>query len=139
VEKARKGDVTPAYTIFSIFLQRMDERIKMIDEILTQPVDFTVQEDMISDPDAAVYPNTAADAYDRWRKRIKYDLLLLKADKVEGDAAVERLTRRYHSLAKRTHQTNSEELLEMYLNALTSSFDPHTNFMSPGTVENKKS
>ena len=136
VEKARSGDVTPAYTIFSIFLQRMDERIKMIDEILAQPIDLAVQEEMISDPEAAVYATNPAEALDRWRKRIKYDLLLLKSDKVEGTAAVERLTRRYHSLSKRTHQTNTEELLEMYLNALTSSFDPHTNYMSPSTVEN---
>ena len=34
------------------------------------------------------------------------------------------------------HQTNGEELLEMYLNAFTMSFDPHTDYMSPRTQKN---
>jgi carboxyl-terminal processing protease len=144
VEKARKGDVAPAYTIFAIFLQRLDERVKTVDELLNQPQDFTVQEEMISDPEATQWPVTPADAYEKWRKRIKYELLSLKADK-PGDKAAQKLTpeeakakltRRYHSLAKRMHQTDSDELLEMYLTSLTNSFDPHTSYMSPQTMEN---
>ena len=34
------------------------------------------------------------------------------------------------------HQMNADELLETYLSSLTSSLDPHTSFMSPGTLEN---
>jgi carboxyl-terminal processing protease len=159
VDKARKGDVTPAFTIFAIFLQRLDERVKLVDELLNVPHDFTVEEEMISDPEATQWPVTPADAYEKWRKRIKYELLSLKADKPSGpDAknklnpeeptpqgakeklspqeAKEKLTRRYHSLDKRMHQTDSDELLEMYLTSLTNSFDPHTSYMSPQTMEN---
>ncbi len=57
-------------------------------------------------------------------------------DKLEGKAAQEKLSRRYHSFAKRMHQTDSDELLEMYLTALTTSYDPHTTYMSPGSLEN---
>ena len=34
------------------------------------------------------------------------------------------------------HQTDGDELLEMYLNAFTTSFDPHTDYMSPRTQKN---
>ena len=34
------------------------------------------------------------------------------------------------------HQIDSDELLEMYLNAFTMSFDPHTDYMSPDTQKN---
>jgi carboxyl-terminal processing protease len=34
------------------------------------------------------------------------------------------------------HQMTADELLEIYLSSLTASFDPHTSFMSPGTLEN---
>ncbi len=34
------------------------------------------------------------------------------------------------------HQTDADELLEIYLNSLTTSFDPHTDYMSPSTQEN---
>ena len=34
------------------------------------------------------------------------------------------------------HQTDHAELLEMYLNAFTMAFDPHTDYMSPDTLKN---
>lgn len=135
-DMARKGDVSFAYTVFKVFLQRIDERVKVVDELLAMPHDFTVDEEMISDRDEVRYPQTVAEARDRWRKRIKYDLLVLKADGTEGEEAREKLTRRYHSFAKRMHQTDGEELLEMYLTSMTTAFDPHTTYMSPSTLEN---
>jgi carboxyl-terminal processing protease len=143
----QNGDVTFAYTVFNRFLDRIDERVKMVDKILATKQDFTLDEDLIVDKNAATYPKTEQEAYDRWRKRIKYDLLLLKAEKADGKAdksadpaddktPEQRLTQRYHSFAKRTGQTDSEELLEMYLTGLTTAFDPHTTYMSPSSVEN---
>jgi len=133
---ASKGDITFAYAVFGTFLQRVDERVKMIDELLAVPHDFSLNEEMVVDRDAATYARTRDEALDRWRKRIKYDLLVLKLDKVTGQEAIDKLKRRYHSFAKRMHQTDSEELLEMYLTSLTTSFDPHTSYMSPSSLEN---
>src|SRR5690606_34297481 len=59
-----------------------------------------------------------------------------KDEKVEGQAARERLARRDHSFAKRMHQTDSDELLQTFLTSITSSFDPHTTYMSPKALEN---
>lgn len=135
---AKQGDIRFGYTIFKRFLERIDERVKLVDELLPMQHDFTVNEEMTTDPDATTYAKTPAEARDVWRKRIKYDLLVLEADKdkLEGKAAQEKLSRRYHSFAKRMHQTDSDELLEMYLTALTTSYDPHTTYMSPGSLEN---
>jgi len=134
----KKGDISFAYDVFKVFLQRIDERVAVIDKLLAMEHDFTVDEKMISDADEARHPTSKAEALERWRKRIKYDLLVLKADKdkVEGQEAIDKLTRRYHSFAKRMHQTEGDELLEMYLTAMTTAFDPHTTYMSPSTLKN---
>ena len=183
-----KNDVSFAYFVFQRFLQRVDERVKTIEELLSQPLDFTVNEEMTVDRDLLQFPKDPNEARDRWRKRIKYDLLVLKTDKDKKTAAsnesnerkktgdesqpaknpnedadnpqnstqntptqpqsekktnivdekkpVDKLTQRYHSFAKRMHQTDPDELLEIYLNSLTTSFDPHTSYMSPSTQEN---
>lgn len=34
------------------------------------------------------------------------------------------------------HQTDGDELLEMFLTSLTTSFDPHTTYMSPSSLDN---
>lgn len=57
-------------------------------------------------------------------------------EKSSPEEAQDKLRRRYGSFVKRMHQMNADELLETYLSSLTSSLDPHTSFMSPGTLEN---
>lgn len=140
-DQVNNGDVTFAYTVFQKLLQRIDERVVQIDELLKGDFDFTKDEVLSTNWDKQEYPKDAADAKDRWRKLLKYDLLVLKNDKDEKakkDDPKERLSRRYHSFAKRMHQTDEDELLEMYLTSMTSSFDPHTTYMSPSSLENFK-
>ena len=160
IQQIRQGKIELGYAIFTRFLERVDGRVALADEYLKAPMDFTIDEDMISDPDVAQYPKTEAEVRDLWRKRIKYDLLVLKADKASKKKAAEKkangdkvepnasdtakanedprqkLMRRYHSFAKRMHQTDNNELLEMYLTALTMSYDPHSTYMAPSTLEN---
>jgi len=132
----RRGDVSFAFDVFRVFLTRVDERVALAQEFLQAEHDFTIEEEMVSDPDAAVYAANGEEARENWRKRIKYDILLQKVDDKSVEDARERLGRRYASFAKRMHQTSNDELLEMYLTALTTSYDPHTSFMSAETLEN---
>jgi carboxyl-terminal processing protease len=175
-ERAKKGDINFAYTVFKVFLERVDERVKMVDQLLAMQHDFTVDEEMVVDKDKITYARTPDEALEKWRKWIKYELLTLKlekteaadvrsrpeappqlqpprkpgdkaegkdavekrkpGDKAEGKDAVEKLRRRYHSFSKRMHQIDSDELLEMFLTALGSAYDPHTSYMSPPTLDN---
>ena len=153
IRQISQGKIDLGYQMFTTFLERIDGRVKLADEYLKTPMDFTIDESMVSDPDVATYPKTEAEVRDLWRKRIKYDLLVLKADKTTrkvggkdpraasdskkaNEDPAQKLTRRYHSFSKRMHQTDHEELLEMYLSALTMSYDPHSTYMAPSTLEN---
>ena len=136
-DSIRRGDVTFAYTVFRTFLDRVDERIKTIDELLRTSHDFKADEEIVREHESAHYPHNPVEARDLWRKRIKYDLLGLKAEKkIEGKKAQDKLAQRYGSFSRRMHQIDSDELLEMFLDSFTESFDPHTSYMSPETEEN---
>jgi len=132
----KSGDVRIADRIFNRFLLRVDQRIAAAQKYLDQKQDFSVDEDMVYDPDVMTYATTVAEADDRWRKRVKFDLLTHLADGKKYEEAVEKLHKRYRSIDKRWHQTDNDELLEMFLSALTLSFDPHSSYMSPSTLEN---
>lgn len=132
----KRGDLGFAYKVFDRFLERVQERVEFVNVLLKQQHDFTVDEVMATDPDTVRYAQSQAEAFDRWRQRIKYDLLVLKSEKVEGEEAIERLGRRYRSYSKRMQQFTSDELLEMFLSAVTTAFDPHTTYMSPSSLEN---
>jgi carboxyl-terminal processing protease len=132
----KRGDVSFAYEVFGRFLQRVDSRLPLIERLLKAPLDFTTDESIVIDRKQTTWAKSEAEAEDAWRKRIKYDLLVQKMEKTPAEEARDKLQRRYASFAKRMHQMTSDELLEMYLTSLTSSLDPHTSFMSPGTLEN---
>ncbi|HEX3871797.1 MAG TPA: carboxy terminal-processing peptidase [Pirellulales bacterium] len=160
VGQARRGDISLGYKIFKTFLQRLDERVKFAEEFVNTPQDFTIDEEMVIDPEVAKYAKTPAEARELWRKNIKYELLALKAadeakkadqekekDKAEKDKDADtfaeppidpkqRLTRRYSSFAKQMHQIDHDELLEMFLTSLTTSYDPHSTYMSAKSLEN---
>ncbi|REK11384.1 MAG: tail-specific protease [Planctomycetota bacterium] len=134
---AVRGDTTVAYRVFQQFLDRIDERVKLVNELVYQPHDFSVDEVMVTDPDEIGYAKNDAELRDRWRKRVKYELLDLELDKdLTGKEAQGKIAKRYQHLAKRMRQTDNDELLEMYLTALTTSYDPHTSYMSADTLEN---
>jgi carboxyl-terminal processing protease len=131
------GDIRFAYEVFARFLARVEERMTLAEKLLREPHDFAVDEEMIRDPDAATFPRTPSEAAERWRQRVKFDLLKETIDnKVSMEEAMQKLTKRYESIRKSWQQTDNDELLERYLSAMTSSFDPHSSYMAPSTLEN---
>jgi carboxyl-terminal processing protease len=132
----RKGDISFAYKVFDRFLSRVDEHINVALAELEKPKDFSIEEEMISDPEATKFASTPEEAADRWRKRVKFDLLKEIADDVAMEEAVKKLRKRYDSIRKSWHQTDNDELLERYLSAMTTGYDPHSSYMSPSTLDN---
>ena len=133
----KAGDVTLAKKIFDLFLTRVAERTAVAQSLVDAPHDFTVDETMERDPEKLSWFKTKEEADERWRKRVKYDILLQSTDKeTPVDQANNRLHKRYQSIARRWDQTSNDELLEMFLTAVTMSFDPHSSYMSPENLEN---
>ena len=143
-DMVQNGDLGLAYQIFNRFIQRVDERVAVALELLEGDFDFTKSESILIDPDEAEYSSTAVEARDRWRRQIKYAMLDLKDDDAEDDDATEeeqaedyteQLTRRYSRYARRWRQTDNDDLLEMFLTSVTNAYDPHSTYMSPGTLD----
>ena len=137
-DKIRDGDLEFAKQVLERFLKRSDERLATVTEILDskEKPNFTVDESYDEDPDTYDFPADSAEAKERWRKRVKLELLQLKvADKVEGAEAVKRLIVRYKDRNRAVHQFDMSDLLEIYLTALTKTFDPHSSYMNAKSFE----
>ncbi len=132
----KRGDIRFAYEVFARFLARVDERVQLAHAELDKQHDFTVDEEMIRDPEVAAYPKTPEEAAERWRQRVKFDLMKELTDDMPMDEAVKKLRKRYLSIRNSWQQTDNEELLERYLSAMTTGFDPHSSYMAPTTLDN---
>ena len=76
----KSGDLSVPFMIYNRYLQRIDERTAMALKLVDVSHDFTVDEEMIQDKDMMTYAKTPEKAFDRWRKKVKYDLLDLKEE-----------------------------------------------------------
>lgn len=130
------GRLDFAFKVYNRLLERIEERVVMANEWIDADLDYTKNETLNVDQDSITYPRSPEEARERWRKRIKYSFLVLKATKVEGDEAKEKLRRRYRSFQTRMSQLKSDRVLEMFANAITNSLDPHTSYFSRTTYEN---
>ncbi len=137
-DRMMSGDYSIAFTIFNRFLERLDQRVDTAIDLVDKEFDYTLNEELITDSDLMDYPKTDAEALDRWRKRIKYNLMVLNNEKNSASDTdpKQRLKNRYKSYARRMHQTDNSDVVEMFITSITSSFDPHTSYMSSETFEN---
>ncbi len=129
------GNVDFAFDVFKLYLKRLDERMELAAELIDAEHDFAIDEEMIIDGEDLEWAATDKDMKERWRQRIKYDLLTKRLDDVEMPEARKQLHKRYYNIKRMMHQTEDFEQLEMYLSALTHCFDPHSSYMSPQTLE----
>jgi carboxyl-terminal processing protease len=136
-DQVLKGDVGFAYKVYERFMTRANERLKLIEELVKAPQDFTVKEYLSTDYDKIDFAKDENELKDRWRKRIKFDLLLHRIGEkpLPDDEARKKVLHRYQGLVRRYKQLDNYDLLELYLSSLTSSLDPHSTYMGPNTVD----
>lgn len=132
-----KGDIRFAYQVYDRFVKRVAERQKPIEELIAAKHDFTVKEYLDTDFDKLDFAATEDELRERWRKRIKFDLLVHRLGKkpLPDEEARQKVLARYQGLLKRWKQVDNYELLELYLSDLTTSVDPHSTYMSPATLD----
>ncbi len=135
----KTNDLDPAFLIYNRYRQRAIERLDYALAIIDKGIvsfDFTKNESLDLDREKAPWAKSSSDLDQLWRKRIKNTVLNLKLAGKKDPAIKELLIKRYDSQLNRIKQINSEDAFQSYMNAITYTFDPHTQYMSPRNSEN---
>lgn len=134
-----------------IFNKRMEEAALIYKEMLAKPFDFNTDEDVQLDEDKLDFTKTTAELKDRWRKKVKYatleryaDLLeqreknkgkegfVVKTDAELEKEAREKVIKTYDRLFDRYRfKFNDDDKFSLFVNAITTTMDPHTEFFPP--------
>ena len=132
----RHSDLMPAYDIFNVYAERVQQRVDYARKRVQQPFDFTVDEYYEYDREDAPWATSEAGLDELWRQRVKNDYLRLLLTDKERDAIVETLTERYDNLERRINELNTEDVFQFFMNAFAQSIEPHTAYLSARTSEN---
>lgn len=135
----RDGDLSPAFAIFNRYEEALTARLEKILADLPDMVagfDFA-REEYLPLADAEIpWAESEAELDDRWRKRLKNQVLSLKLAEKPIDEISETLERRYRNRLNRIAQYNAQDVFQVYANSLTELYDPHTSYFSPRRAEN---
>lgn len=137
-DQIKAGDLDIAYLIYNRYQQRLDERLEYSIALLENKpqFDFDKDESLETDREEAVWISSRDEMDNLWRKRIKSALLNLTLADKEYDKSLELLLKRYNNQLNRAAQVNSEDVFQIFTNAYTKQFDPHTQYFSPRRSEN---
>ena len=140
----QRGDITPAYEIFSGFSDRVRSRLDWIRTRLTLPFDFSLEQTYEIDRTRVGWPVDRTSADDLWDRRLKFDILREKlvsqanaktGKKAKEEKPLETVSKRYDRLLRNLEDYDSEEISQLYLTALASLYDPHSSYLSPSSLE----
>jgi carboxyl-terminal processing protease len=136
----RGESVEPAYEIYTVFRQRFDERMNyVLNQLVDETFDYTLDEYYETDRSKAPWPEDEAELNELWRKIIKNQALSLKLAGKSQEEISKTLRDRYERLVRTyVRDINTEDVFSMYMNCITESYDPHTNYMSPAMADRFK-
>ncbi len=135
----KTANVSPAFAIFNRYQQRITERMQYLLKTLDKEfdkLDFTKDESLQIDRKNATWATNNTELDQLWHKRLKNDVLNLKLSGKKMEDIKTLLQKRYENQFNRLKQTESEDAYRVFINALTLSYDPHTQYFSPRATEN---
>ena len=132
----QKEDLSAPFAIFNLFEKRAVERFTYARTLLKNGFDFEKLESYQYARDKEPWPKTELEMRELWSKRVKNDWLRLKLAGKSEKSIVEILDKRYDNFVKRISRMKSDDAFATYMNAYTTSIEPHTSYMGPRAAEN---
>ena len=125
------GYLEPAYEIFTVYHERVKNRINYVFSMLKNEPDFSTLEKFNTDRKETDWFDNVDEMDNYWRKKIKNAVLNLKILGKDWESNKETLEKRYKRFRKTINQFNSEDVFEIFINSYAELYDPHTNYFSP--------
>lgn len=128
-------DLSLPFAIFNRYAERATARYAAARKLVAAGFEFDRDESFQFARENQPWPQSDAEMAELWRKRVKNDWLRLKLAGQTKAQIVTLLDARYAHVQQELAQVKSVEAFETYMNAVTMSVDPHTNYMGPQSAE----
>lgn len=147
------------YEFFDLSVDLFDMRMEKVKgyykEILIQPFDFTLDEEINLEKDDVAWARNEDELKERWRKLLKYQVLSRIVTKMEmqengeleegeeemtfaemEEDARQKVMKTYNEWERRMGQQDRNDRRAIYFNSIANTYDPHTSYYPPKDKEN---
>ncbi|MCR1025405.1 MULTISPECIES: carboxy terminal-processing peptidase [Cellulophaga] len=149
-DQIKNTDITFFNAVYERLMVRMKEAKSIYKEVLSDPFDYSAQENIDMDYEKQNFVGSRSDLKERWRKQLKYATLGNYDSKIKVD---EKDNKKKINLkeAEKEARGDTEETLDeffdfvsdlerkdwfvQYINTIVEEFDPHTFYFAPEEKE----
>jgi carboxyl-terminal processing protease len=138
---AKLGDIAPGFMMFNRLRDRAIAQFERNISLLEDEeyiFDYSGDESIVYDADSRDWFASPQAADEYWQKRLLDSMLRLILNEKNEDDARDLLIKRYKNQIRQFSQRDSRDVFQLYVNALSSLYDPHTAYFSPRNNENFK-
>jgi carboxyl-terminal processing protease len=164
-ERLRQGDAAFAFGVFEVFRRRVRDRSAYADSLLATGFDFQEKESYVWRRKDLPWPADEGEWDDVWRRRIKNQYLRIvvaretgsdegaddedaPAPKPDGNGTRnpnsptnlppprEMIHKQYSEFRTLLDDSDAEWVFQRYLTSFAQAYDPHSEYMSPTSLEN---
>ncbi|MDO5105537.1 carboxy terminal-processing peptidase [Capnocytophaga sp.] len=152
----KNDDLTFFNLTYERLITRMKEAQEIAQEILKKPINFSSKENINTDFEKLSYVKNKSELQNRWKQIITFSVLSNyttkekeENTKKEKDAkyqikpakelqkeAIENTEKTFLDLFSFYNEITKQEWFNIYVNAITETFDPHSNYMAPDIKDN---
>jgi carboxyl-terminal processing protease len=129
------GNIQPARDIYATFKDRVESRAAKIRKLVNENFGFKSTRTVALDRRKEPWPANEQDADNLWRDRIEGELLQEKLNKFAIDPGPKAVSKRYDQLVKNLEERDDNDVLQLFLNAVAQTYDPHSEYLGKGDLE----
>ncbi|MCM2283794.1 MAG: carboxy terminal-processing peptidase [Desulfobacula sp.] len=134
----KKGNLDMGFEIFNLYLARSAEKLEYILSLIKtwkKDLDFTQNDSLVVDDDLLQWRIDEQSLYSLWKSDLKNHIISLILDNQDEASIADTLEKTYSNRLKHLLQTNSGDVFQIFMNSVTTSFDPHTQYFPPNASE----
>ena len=134
----KKGNLSFAYEIYNLYYLRATQRLKYILDAVKkweEVLSLRSQDSLIIDNKKRSWQHSFEDLQGLWKKELTNHIITLQLDNQTPADLTATLEKIYSSRLARLSQTNSNDVFQLFMNSVTESFDPHTQYFPPRVSE----
>lgn len=149
------GQIDLPVLCYQLMKRRVAKVERTVERLLRGGFDIHLDEWLETDPKKRPFCATEEELTQRWRKLLKYQIILNYLALVEQEQdqqgekgleksagnqelwkkALDKTRKSYQTLFSRLKRQDKRIYYSLYINAVTRAFDPHTNYLDPQTEE----
>ncbi len=128
---AHKGELSEVYQMYDLSQEKRKAQAEWILEQLKKDFSDDAEGGYQLDREKVTWAKDDIELKQRWEKRLMNEWVGLRLAKKTDKQAKKILTKRYKNILKRMKKVKSDDVFQLYANAIMKVYDPHTSYFTP--------